>query len=81
MPEAPPPIERLKKRPDFLAAAKAHAASRGAVVLQGRRRADETALIRVGFTAFTVMRSPGRKISSRGPSWRSPAISTSPSTT
>ena len=51
MPEAPPPIERLKKRPDFLAAAKAHAASRGAVVLQGRRRADETALIRVGFTA------------------------------
>jgi ribonuclease P protein component len=51
MTEAPAPIERLKKRPDFLAAARAHAASRGAVVLQGRRRDDGDPLIRVGFTA------------------------------
>jgi ribonuclease P protein component len=50
MPEAPPTIERLKKRPDFLAAARANACAKGAVVAQGRRR-DETSLIRVGFTA------------------------------
>jgi ribonuclease P protein component len=49
--EAAPPIERLKKRPDFLAAARALSASRGAVVLQGRARADDCATIRVGFTA------------------------------
>ena len=45
------PIERLKKRADFLAAARAPSCARGAVVLQARDRADQTPLIRVGFTA------------------------------
>lgn len=50
--EAPlPKLERVKIRPDFLAAAKAVAARRGVVVVQARDRADETPLIRVGFTA------------------------------
>jgi ribonuclease P protein component len=48
--DASPPIERLKKRADFLAAARAASCARGAVVLQARDRADETPLIRVGFT-------------------------------
>ena len=51
MTDAPPIIERLKKRPDFLAAARAPSCARGAVVLQARDRADETPHIRVGFTA------------------------------
>jgi ribonuclease P protein component len=46
-----PEIERLKKRPDFLAAAKADSCSRGAVVIQARDRGDGLALMRVGFTA------------------------------
>ncbi len=45
------PIERLKRRPDFLLAAKAPSCARGAVVLQARDRADEQSLVRVGFTA------------------------------
>ena len=45
------PIERLKRRPDFLLAAKAASCARGAVVLQARDRADEQPLVRVGFTA------------------------------
>jgi ribonuclease P protein component len=44
-------IERLKKRPDFLKAAKAPALSRGAVFMQMRARLDDDPLIRVGFTA------------------------------
>jgi ribonuclease P protein component len=48
--DASPPIERLKKRADFLAAARAASCARGAVVLQARDRADETPLVRVGFT-------------------------------
>jgi ribonuclease P protein component len=44
-------IERLKKRPDFLAVAKAKACAAGAVSTQARDRADGTALIRLGFTA------------------------------
>ena len=44
-------IERLKRRPDFLRAAKAPSAARGAVVIQCRDRADKTPIIRVGFTA------------------------------
>jgi ribonuclease P protein component len=48
---ASPTIERLKKRPDFLAAAKAAYAARGAVLVQARDRADGAPLIRVGFTA------------------------------
>ena len=45
------PIERLRKRPDFLAAAKAASCARGAVVVQARDRADGAPLIRAGFTA------------------------------
>ena len=45
------PIEHLKIRPDFLAAAKAPSCARGAVVLQARYRADDRPLVRVGFTA------------------------------
>jgi ribonuclease P protein component len=45
------PIERLKIRPDFLAAAKAPSCARGAVVLQARDRGDDQPLVRVGFTA------------------------------
>ena len=51
MADAPFPIERLKKRPDFLACAKAPSCARGAVVVQARPREDAAALVRVGFTA------------------------------
>jgi len=47
----PPKIERLKKRPDFLKAAKAPNLARGAVFMQMRPRHDDDPLIRVGFTA------------------------------
>ncbi|HLZ84555.1 MAG TPA: ribonuclease P protein component [Caulobacteraceae bacterium] len=50
-PPATPAIARLKKRPDFLAAAKGLNCARGAVVAQARYRADGSPLIRVGFTA------------------------------
>jgi ribonuclease P protein component len=45
------PIERLKRRADFLAAAKARAASRGAVLVQARPREDGDPRVRLGFTA------------------------------
>ena len=49
--ETPPfKIERLKKRPDFLACARAPACARGAVLVQARAR-DEAPLVRAGFTA------------------------------
>lgn len=48
---APPVIERLTKRSEFLAAARAPSCAKGAVVLQARDRADASPLIRVGFTA------------------------------
>ena len=51
MTDAAFPIERLKKRPDFLACAKAPSCARGAVVVQARPRADDSALVRAGFTA------------------------------
>jgi len=44
------PIERLKKRADFLACAKAPACARGAVLVQARPR-DDQPLVRAGFTA------------------------------
>jgi ribonuclease P protein component len=44
-------IERLKRRPDFLLAAKARSCARGAVVVQQRDRGDGQDLVRVGFTA------------------------------
>ena len=43
-------IERLKKRPDFLACAQAAHCARGAVVVQARAR-DSEPLVRAGFTA------------------------------
>ena len=51
MSDAAFPIERLRKRPDFLLAAKASFCARGAVVLQDRDRCDASVLVRVGFTA------------------------------
>jgi len=49
--DAPIKIERLRKRPDFLAAARAFSCARGAVVVQARDREDADPLVRVGFTA------------------------------
>lgn len=46
-----PIIERIRKRPEFLAAAQAPSCARGAVVVQQRDRADEDPKIRAGFTA------------------------------
>jgi len=46
-----PPLERLKKRPDFLAAARGVACARGAVLAQARDRKDGTVTIRFGYTA------------------------------
>lgn len=51
MTDAPIKIERLRKRPDFLAAARAFSCARGAVVVQARDREDADPLVRVGFTA------------------------------
>jgi ribonuclease P protein component len=54
MSDAPFKIERLKKRPDFLACAQAPACARGAVLVQARPRPDAEAakpLVRAGFTA------------------------------
>ena len=44
-------IDRLTRRPEFLAAAKGAFLPRGAIVLQALDRADGDARIRVGFTA------------------------------
>lgn len=44
-------ILRLKKRPDFLAAARCAHLARGAVSVQARDRADGDPTIRAGFTA------------------------------
>jgi ribonuclease P protein component len=46
-----PIISRLKRRPDFLAAAKGLACARGAVNAQARFRGDDRPLVRIGFTA------------------------------
>ena len=45
------PIERLRKRPDFLATAKGVVCARGGVVAQARDRKDGTPATRIGFTA------------------------------
>jgi ribonuclease P protein component len=45
------PIERLKKRAEFLACAQAPSCARGAVVVQARPRNDDQLLVRAGFTA------------------------------
>lgn len=44
-------MQRLRKRSEFLAAAKALARPRGAVVVQARDRQDGSTCIRAGFTA------------------------------
>ncbi len=44
-------IERLKTRPQFLAAAKASSCAKGAVVVQARVRETDPEIIRAGFTA------------------------------
>ena len=44
-------IERLKSRPQFLAAAKGVSQARGAVVVQRLDRRDGDSVVRVGFTA------------------------------
>jgi ribonuclease P protein component len=48
-------IERLRKRPDFLACAQAPACARGAVLVQARARPDQMGddqpFVRAGFTA------------------------------
>jgi ribonuclease P protein component len=44
-------IERMRTRPQFLAAAKARACPRGAVLAQGRDRRDGDPTIHIGFTA------------------------------
>ncbi|MGI9169802.1 MAG: ribonuclease P protein component [Caulobacteraceae bacterium] len=44
-------MERLRKRPDFLAAARESTCARGAVVAQARDRGDGSATVRIGFTA------------------------------
>ena len=51
LPDPVPPIERLKKRADFLACAQAPSCARGAVVVQARPRSDDQPLVRAGFTA------------------------------
>ena len=51
MPEPGLRFERLRKRADFLLAAKAPALSRGAVFVQMRERPDQNPVVRVGFTA------------------------------
>jgi ribonuclease P protein component len=47
----PVQIERLRRRPDFLLAARAPSKAQGGVVVQMRDRRDDRPLIRVGFTA------------------------------
>ena len=51
MSDPAPPVEKLKKRSEFLACAQAPSCAKGAVVVQARPRDDQTSLIRVGFTA------------------------------
>ena len=52
MPDAAFKIERLRKRPDFLACAKAAHCARGAVLVQARPR-DEAPLVRAGAWPMT----------------------------
>lgn len=50
-PDAPLQLETLKNRPDFLRAANARRQGTGGFLLQARARGDDTACVRVGFTA------------------------------
>lgn len=51
MTDEKPALTRLKRRSEFLAAAKAAHCARGAILIQLRKRGDGTSEIRVGFTA------------------------------
>jgi ribonuclease P protein component len=51
MADAGTPLERLKKRSEFLACARAPSSAKGAVVVQALYRDDADARVRVGFTA------------------------------
>ena len=51
MTDADFPILKLTRRSEFLACAKAPSCARGAIVVQARARGDDSALVRVGFTA------------------------------
>lgn len=44
-------IERMRKRPQFLACARAPSCAKGAVVIQARPREDGLPVVRTGFTA------------------------------
>jgi ribonuclease P protein component len=46
-----PKLQRMRTRPQFLAAAKTRACPRGAVLAQGRDRRDDDPTINIGFTA------------------------------
>lgn len=48
---APLAIERMRKRPQFLACAQAPSCAKGAVVIQARPREDGLTVTRAGFTA------------------------------
>jgi ribonuclease P protein component len=50
-PAAAPVIERMRKRPQFLACAQAPSCARGAVVVQALRRDDGSPVVHAGFTA------------------------------
>ena len=54
-PAAPPAVslclETLRNRPDFLRAASARRQGTGGFLLQARARGDDSAVVRVGFTA------------------------------
>jgi ribonuclease P protein component len=45
------PIQKLTRRSEFLACAKAPSCAKGAVVVQALPREDDSGLVRVGFTA------------------------------
>src|ERR1700760_1733092 len=51
MTDAAFPIDRLRKRPDFLACARSPSCAKGALVVQARPREDGEPLVRAGFTA------------------------------
>ena len=51
MSDAAQPIDKLRKRSEFLACAKAPSCAKGAVLVQARPRGDQTTTVRVGFTA------------------------------
>jgi len=48
---SPSDLLRLKNRPDFLRAAQARRQGTGSFLLQARARGDDSAAVRVGFTA------------------------------